>query len=128
MPTWRELWAQRLRWKRGAVENCVQYGWTKVTRAYWGRQFLSMIGVLVTLAYLGSIIFALTSGTGLHLQPFWIVVTGIFVLERVITVRFRGWKYMLLAATMYETVIDVFLQAVHAKAYLDAAFNRKKVW
>ncbi|MDD0856865.1 glycosyltransferase family 2 protein [Arthrobacter alpinus] len=31
MPTWRELWAQRLRWKRGAVENCVQYGWTKIT-------------------------------------------------------------------------------------------------
>jgi biofilm PGA synthesis N-glycosyltransferase PgaC len=62
MPTWRELWAQRLRWKRGAVENCVQYGWTKITRPYWGRQFLSMIGVLVTLAYFGSIIFALTTG------------------------------------------------------------------
>lgn len=128
MPTWRELWAQRLRWKRGAVENCVQYGWTKITRPYWGRQFLSMIGVLVTLAYFGSIIFALTTGMGLNLQPFWIAVTGIFVLERIVTVRFRGWRYMLLAATMYETVIDIFLQAVHAKAYLDAALNRKKVW
>ncbi|MDR6639086.1 glycosyltransferase family 2 protein [Paenarthrobacter nitroguajacolicus] len=128
MPTWRELWAQRLRWKRGAVENCVQYGWTKVTRAYWGRQFLSMIGVVVTLAYFGSIIFALTTGMGLNLQPFWIAVTGIFVLERIVTLRFRGWRYMLLAATMYETVIDIFLQAVHAKAYLDAALNRKKVW
>ncbi|WP_426004064.1 glycosyltransferase family 2 protein [Paenarthrobacter sp. NyZ202] len=128
MPTWRELWAQRLRWKRGAVENCVQYGWTSVTRAYWGRQFLSMIGVLVTVAYLGSIIYSITSGTGLHLQPFWVAVTGIFIVERIVTVRYRGWRYMLLAATMYETVIDVFLQAVHAKAYLDAAFNRKKVW
>ncbi|WP_231745548.1 glycosyltransferase family 2 protein [Arthrobacter sp. EpRS71] len=128
MPTWRELWSQRLRWKRGAVENCVQYGWTKVTRPYWGRQFLSMIGVIVTLAYFGSLVFALLSGTGLILQPFWITVTGIFILERIVTVRFRGWRYMLLAATMYETVIDIFLQAVHAKAYLDAAFNRKKVW
>lgn len=128
MPTWRELWAQRLRWKRGAVENCVQYGWTKVTRPYWGRQFLSMLGVLVTLAYFGSIIFALTTGMGLSLHPFWIAVTCIFVLERVVTLRLRGWRYMLLAATMYETVIDVFLQAVHAKAYLDAALNRKKVW
>ena len=128
MPTWRELWAQRLRWKRGAVENCVQYGWTKITRPYWGRQFLSMIGVVVTLAYFGSIIFAFTSGTGLNLHPFWIAVTAIFVLERIVTLRFRGWRYMLLAATMYETVIDMFLQAVHAKAYLDAALNRKKVW
>ena len=128
MPTWRELWAQRLRWKRGAVENCVQYGWTKVTRPYWGRQVLSMVGVLVTIAYFTSIAVALGSGHGLHMHPFWVAVTGVFVLERVVTVRLRGWKYMLLAATMYETVIDLFLQMVHAKAYLDAIFNKKKVW
>lgn len=128
MPTWRELWAQRLRWKRGAVENCVQYGWTKVTRPYWGRQLLSMVGVLVTVAYLASIGYAVGSGAGLHLHAFWMAVTGVFVLERIVTVRLRGWKYMLLAATMYETVIDLFLQAVHAKAYMDAMFNKKKVW
>lgn len=128
MPTWRELWAQRLRWKRGAVENCVQYGWTKVTRPYWGRQLLSMVGVLVTVAYVASIGVALGSGDGLHIHAFWAAVTGIFVIERVVTLRLRGWKYMLLAATMYETVIDLFLQAVHAKAYMDALFNKKKVW
>ncbi|ALE07732.1 glycosyl transferase [Arthrobacter sp. ERGS1:01] len=128
MQSWRELWAQRLRWKRGAVENCVQYGWTRITRPYWGRQILSMVGVLVTMAYLGSIAFTLGTGQGLHIKAFWLAVTGVFVLERIITVRYRGWKYMLLAATMYETVIDLFLQAVHAKAYADALFNKKKVW
>jgi biofilm PGA synthesis N-glycosyltransferase PgaC len=128
MPTWRELWAQRLRWKRGAVENCVQYGWTKVTRPYWGRQFLSMIGVVVTMAYFASIGVAFGTGQGLHIHAFWMAVTAVFVIERVVTLRFRGWKHMLLAATMYETVIDLFLQAVHAKAYADAIFNKKKVW
>ncbi|WP_245934450.1 glycosyltransferase [Arthrobacter psychrolactophilus] len=128
MPTWRELWAQRLRWKRGAVENCVQYGWTKITRPYWGRQVLSMIGVLVTMAYFSSIAVALGSGQGLHIHAFWMAVTGVFVIERIVTVRLRGWKYMLLAATMYETIIDLFLQVVHAKAYMDALFNKKKVW
>ena len=128
MPSWGELWAQRLRWKRGAVENCVQYGWTAVTRPYWGRQALSMVGVLVTLVYFGTIISALAVGNGLHVHPFWIAVTGVFVIERVVTVRLRGWKYMLAAATMYEMVIDLFLQIVHAKAYVDALFNRKKVW
>lgn len=128
MPTWRELWAQRLRWKRGAVENCVQYGWTKITRPYWGRQVLSMMGVLVTMAYFSSIAVALGSGQGLHMHAVWMAVTGVFVIERVVTVRLRGWKYMLLAATMYETIIDLFLQVVHAKAYMDAIFNNKKVW
>lgn len=128
MPTWRELWAQRLRWKRGAVENCVQYGWTRVTRPYWGRQVLAMVGVLVTLAYFGTVAFALGTGAGLAIQPFWLAVTGVFVIERVVTVRLRGWKYMLAAATMYELVIDLFLQVVHAKAYVDSAFNTKKAW
>ena len=128
MPTWRELWAQRLRWKRGAVENCVQYGWTYVTRPYWGRQVLAMVGVLVTLAYFSTVAVALGTGVGLNIQPFWLAVTGVFVIERVVTVRYRGWKYMLAAATMYELVIDLFLQVVHAKAYLDALLNRKKAW
>jgi biofilm PGA synthesis N-glycosyltransferase PgaC len=128
MPTWRELWAQRLRWKRGAVENCVQYGWTAVTRPYWGRQLLSVVGVLVTLAYVSTVAFALATGAGLHVQPFWLAVTGVFVIERIVTVRLRGWRYMLAAATMYELVIDLFLQVVHAKAYADAVFNRKKAW
>ena len=128
MPTWRELWAQRLRWKRGAVENCVQYGWTRVTRPYWGRQFLSVLGVAVTLAYVSTVAVALVTGAGLHIQPFWLAVTGVFVIERVVTVRLRGWRYMLAAATMYELVIDLFLQVVHAKAYTDAVFNKKKAW
>jgi biofilm PGA synthesis N-glycosyltransferase PgaC len=128
MPTWRELWAQRLRWKRGAVENCVQYGWTRVTRPYWGRQALSVLGLLVSVAYVCTIALALGTGAGLHMQPFWLAVTGVFVIERVVTVRLRGWRYMLAAATMYELVIDLFLQVVHTKAYADAAFNNKKAW
>jgi biofilm PGA synthesis N-glycosyltransferase PgaC len=128
MPSWKELWAQRLRWKRGAVENCIQYGWTRVTRPYWGRQVLAMVGVLVTLAYVSTVAFALGTGAGMNIQPFWLAVTGVFVIERVVTLRFRGWKYMLAAATMYELVIDMFLQLVHAKAYIDSIFNTKKVW
>jgi len=128
MPTWHELWAQRLRWKRGAVENCVQYGWTRVTRPYWGRQLLSMVGVLVTLAYFASIVIDLGTGQGMHIHAFWMAVTAVFVVERIVTVRLKGWKFMLLAATMYELVLDLFLQLVHAKAYMDAIFNKKKVW
>jgi len=55
-------------------------------------------------------------------------VTGVFILERVITVKDAGWKQMLLSATMYELVIDFFLQAAHAKAYFDSALGRKKEW
>ena len=105
-----------------------QDGWRRVRRPDWCRQILALVGVLVTLAYFGTVAFALGTGAGLNIQPFWLAVTGVFVIERVVTVRLRGWKYMLAAATMYELVIDLFLQVVHAKAYLDAALNKKKAW
>jgi cellulose synthase/poly-beta-1,6-N-acetylglucosamine synthase-like glycosyltransferase len=127
MPTWTDLWKQRLRWKRGAVENCFQYGLTKVTWRYWGRQALTLAGVIVTFLYLGTLIAAALSG-GITVQPFWAAVTGVFVVERIVTVRYRGWRYMLAAATMYELVIDLFLQLVHARAYFDALTKRKRVW
>ncbi|WP_326569502.1 glycosyltransferase family 2 protein [Amycolatopsis rhabdoformis] len=127
MTTWRELWLQHLRWKRGAVENCVQYGLTRITWRYWGRQLLTLAGVLVSLAYLATIVVALGHG-GLHLQPLWLGISGIFVVERVVTVRYRGWRRMLLAASMYELVLDYFLQACHAKAYADALLRTRKSW
>ncbi|MFI6942697.1 glycosyltransferase [Streptomyces sp. NPDC050418] len=127
MPTWRDLWRQRLRWKRGAVENCFQYGFTKVTWRYWGRQLLTFLGVLVTFVYLGTIAWALSTD-GMHLHPFWLAVTGIFVLERVVTVRLRGWRQMLVSASMYELVLDFFLQACHGKAYADALLRRRRAW
>jgi biofilm PGA synthesis N-glycosyltransferase PgaC len=127
METWGDLWRQRLRWKRGAVENCVQYGLTRITWRYWGRQVLTAMGVLVTFTYIGTLIWSAFFG-GIHILPFWLAVTGVFVIERVVTVRYRGWRQMALSALMYELAIDLFLQVVHAKAYADAALNRKREW
>jgi cellulose synthase/poly-beta-1,6-N-acetylglucosamine synthase-like glycosyltransferase len=128
MPSWRALWHQRLRWKRGAIENCFQYGVTWITWRYWGRQLLTLAGVLVTFLYLGSVLASLLAAGSINVQPFWLAVTGVFVLERVITLRDRGWRHMTVAATMYELLYDVFLQAVHAKAYLDSALKRERRW
>jgi biofilm PGA synthesis N-glycosyltransferase PgaC len=128
MSSWRDLWNQRLRWKRGAVENCGQYGLTKVTWSYWGRQLLTAAGLIVTLLYFGSIVWSLTTFGTINFHPFWLMVTAIFVVERIVTVRDRGWRQMLLSASMYELVYDMFLQVVHAKAYIDAIFSRERKW
>lgn len=128
MPTWRELWNQRLRWKRGAIENCVQYGLTRVTAPYWARQLVTMLGVLVTAAYLVTIIWSLVAVGTLNIQPFWLALTGVFVVERVITLRDRGMVRQVMAATLYELPFDIFLQICHGKAYLDSAMNRERRW
>jgi cellulose synthase/poly-beta-1,6-N-acetylglucosamine synthase-like glycosyltransferase len=46
MEGWADLAKQRIRWKRGALENCRQYGLTRITLEYWYRQILSAIGIV----------------------------------------------------------------------------------
>ena len=127
MTTWPDLVRQRLRWKRGALENIANYGLTRVTAPYWGRQLLSALGVLATVLYLGSIAYSVLTGFNLH--PFWIAASGIFILERVVTVRERGWRQVLLAAPLVvEMVYDVVLQAVQALAFTQALLRLERRW
>jgi cellulose synthase/poly-beta-1,6-N-acetylglucosamine synthase-like glycosyltransferase len=128
MPNWRQLWQQRLRWKRGAVENCFQYGFTPVTRRYWARQALTATGVAVTALYLATLVWSVAFDGGIHVHPFWVAVTGVFVVERFVTVRDKGWRHQLAAASMYELPYELFLQATHAKAYCDALLRRDRKW
>ena len=52
MPTWRALWAQRLRWQRGALENLGAYGVTAQTVRYWAQQLGIGYGVIALGCYL----------------------------------------------------------------------------
>lgn len=127
MPTWRELYRQRLRWKRGAVENLFQYGWTNITSRYWGRQALTGFGCLVTVFYLTTLVYSLV--VGIHLHWYWLALTGVFAVERAITVRARGWKQMLVgAAVIVEMPFDIFLQGVHVVAYAQAMLRTGRRW
>lgn len=127
MCTWRSLADQRLRWKRGALENLIDYGWTGVTRRYWGRQVMSLLGVAATLLYLASL--ALAVVVGFTLNPFWLALTGVFAVERVVTVRARGGRQMLLAApVVIEFVYDIYLQLVQARAFAQVALGTERKW
>lgn len=129
MESWGDLYQQRLRWKRGALENLCQYGLTRVTMSYWLRQLVTFIGVLVTAAYLISLSWSFTVDRTLHLQPLWMAVTALFVAERVVTVRSRGPGQMALAATLaVEMSFDLFLQAIHAKALWDTLTKKERRW
>lgn len=129
MPTWRDLYRQRLRWKRGAIENLRDYGLTRVTARYWGRQLFTFVGIVVTLSYLLTLGWSLAADGSIDPRPLWLAVTGIFVVERVVTVRARGPVQMALAATLLvEMSFDIFLQAIHLRAIWDALMNNERKW
>lgn len=128
MPTWRELWRQRERWKRGALENCVQYGVTRVTwKAYWGRQILTLVGCIVSVAYLATLGYGLAVGS-FGFYPIWLALTGLFAVEHAVTVRRLGWRQALTSATLYEIPYEYFLQAVTISAFGKSFARRRANW
>jgi cellulose synthase/poly-beta-1,6-N-acetylglucosamine synthase-like glycosyltransferase len=129
MESWRALYRQRLRWKRGALENLVQYGLTRVTLSYWRRQLWTLVGVIVTAAYLATLVWSLAAQGAIILHPLWLAVTAVFALERAVTVRSRGPIQMVLAAVLIvEMSFDIFIQTVHAKAIFDTIRRSERSW
>jgi len=129
MPTWRDLWIQRKRWERGALENLSHYGITAATVRYWGQQFGIGYGtVALNSAILLMVITALSVDRWVWF-PFWLIVTGVFMVEHVATVWQGGWKAILLAVPLVpEICYDVFVQAVFVKSLIDITFSKEAKW
>ncbi|NED96059.1 glycosyltransferase family 2 protein [Phytoactinopolyspora alkaliphila] len=128
MPTWSDLWKQRLRWQRGALENLRTYGLTRVTRPYAVQQAGMAFGVFAMWLYLVYTCYIIATGQfGVH--PIWTTLGLVFVGERVVTVWHRGRKARLLAAVLIvEWVYDLFLQGVLMRSALDVALRRPATW
>jgi len=122
-----DLWRQRLRWQRGALENIRQYGLTRVTARYASQQAMLAFGLVAMWCYLA--LMAASVGQQMTLRPEWLAVGLIFVSERVVTVRRRGWRAMALALPLVvEAAYDVFQQTVFLRSVLDIVTGRQARW
>jgi len=111
------------------VENLIQYGLTRITLEHWARQIVTMLGTVVTLLYLSTLFWAVAVEHALHFYPIWVGLTVIFMVERVISVRRRGLRMSMLAAILIvEMPLDLFLQAVHLKAYWQTIIKAQRSW
>jgi cellulose synthase/poly-beta-1,6-N-acetylglucosamine synthase-like glycosyltransferase len=128
MGSWRDLWNQRMRWQRGALENLRSYGLTRITARYWLQQVGMAVGVLALQLYLLVLVATLAAG---HLQtrPFWVGVGVVFLLERVVTVWSAGLRGRLVALPLLiELAYDLFLQFVFVRSLIDIALRREARW
>ncbi|NTW40243.1 MAG: glycosyltransferase family 2 protein [Cellulomonadaceae bacterium] len=129
MPTWRALWAQRLRWQRGALENLGAYGVTPRTFMYWAQQLGIGYGVIALTSYLLLIVLMVMSMDAWVWFPFWMGVGLLFMVERLVTVWRGGWGARLLgAAIVPELVFAAFLDVVYVKGVIDISLGRQASW
>ena len=129
MPTWSALWAQRLRWQRGAVENLRHYGLTRVTAPYLFKQATMYVGIVAVVLFLvATVLFGLLGWLAVP-QGLWWALPALFVTERVWTVRRAGWKAMALAApVVIEFGYDLFQQGIYLRAAVDSLLRRPASW
>ncbi|HXD28911.1 MAG TPA: glycosyltransferase family 2 protein [Arthrobacter sp.] len=129
MPTWRTLWAQRLRWQRGALENLGAYGIRPQTARYWAQQVGIGYGVIALATYfLLLAVMALALDTWIWF-PFWFGLGAVFAVERVMTVWRGGWRARLLALLLVpELCYDMVLNLAYVKGIIDSALGTKAAW
>lgn len=129
MPTWRNLWVQRQRWQRGAIENLGAYGLRRSTLRYWGQQIgIAYSTIALSSAVIISLFIWLTESHFIWFA-FWILGGIFFTFERILTVKKGGKDAILLAiAILPEICFDIFLQAVFIKSLFDITVNAKAGW
>jgi cellulose synthase/poly-beta-1,6-N-acetylglucosamine synthase-like glycosyltransferase len=129
MPTWQALWAQRLRWQRGALENLGAYGLRPQTARYWAQQLGIMYGALALGSYLALMLLMVTATDTWVWFPFWVGIGCVFTLERVVTVWRGGWRARLLALTLFpELGYAMFLNVIYVLGIIDISLAREATW
>ncbi len=129
MPTWRALWAQRVRSQRGGLENLAAYGMRPQTFRYWAQQLGISYGVLALGAYVALIVLMIVSMDRWVWFPFWLGIGVVFAIERVVTVWRGGWHSRAVAALVLpELLYAGFLSVVYVKGAVDITLKRTPRW
>jgi len=129
MPTWRNLWTQRLRWQRGALENLGAYGPMPAILRYWAQQLGIAYSVIALSSFWLLILVTALATAGWVWFPFWLGVGSVFIVDRVVSAWRGGWRARLLAAVMVpELVYDMYLDIIYVKGIVDITLARKATW
>ncbi|PRI11540.1 hydrolase [Leucobacter massiliensis] len=129
MPTWRMLWAQRLRWQRGALENLGAYGVTPVTVRYWAQQLGIAYSAIALASYFALMLLMILAMDSWVWFPFWLGIGALFAFERLVTVWRGGVRARLLAVLILpELCYACFLNVVFVKGVIDITLGRQGAW
>jgi cellulose synthase/poly-beta-1,6-N-acetylglucosamine synthase-like glycosyltransferase len=129
MTSWSDLWRQRERWHRGALENIGSYGLTRASAIYWAQQLGLTYGVLALYSYFALLAITLLAAETLRWSPFWVTVGCVFVVERLVTVWAAGWRARLVAAPVIpELGYAAFLQACFVRSFWAIISGTRAEW
>ena len=128
MPTWGDLFQQRIRWQKGALGDLRAYGMSRVTIAYWSRQAAIYLAFCASIACWAVILSSLAGHPGINV-PWTAGILSVTLTERLWTVRKAGARGLLLCVLVVpEMGYDMFRFAYFARALADELTHKETVW
>lgn len=129
MPDLKALVAQRVRWQRGMIDSLLIYGMKKWLVGTWLRQISIYLGSMIVPLYLTLLIASWVALAAIPFDARWLPVTGIFIIERVWTVRREGWKGVLTASLLLpEWIYEQVRSFAYWKALVQSLRGTERVW
>lgn len=109
----RSLWAQRMKWQTGTVEDLLRFGVNPLTRFDWWQQLQGMLAVAIRVAWIVLLVAGAVMGT-LQLQPLWLIPPALFLANDVkqsFRIPHRTAADVLVAALLVPQELFAFMRA-----------------
>lgn len=113
MTSLRSLWAQRMKWQTGTVNDLLVFGYNPLTRRDWWQQAQGLLAVLIRSLWMTSWVVALATGR-FNYQPIWLIAPALFLINDVkqaFRIPHRTWADVLVAATLFPQELFAFMRA-----------------
>lgn len=108
------LWAQRMKWQVGTVEDLLSLGVNRLTLIDWWQQFLGLNAALLRIIWALLLILALTPYASISREIYWLLVPLIFILSdtaQALLVPHRDRKDIFLAALLIPQELFAWMRA-----------------
>jgi cellulose synthase/poly-beta-1,6-N-acetylglucosamine synthase-like glycosyltransferase len=113
MVSLRTLWAQRMKWQGGTVDDLLAMGLNRLTWRDWGQQALGLLAAFVRMSWVGMSLLYAAFGT-LHVDVRWLLIPLLFIandVKKSLRVPHRDWKDVLLAVLLLPQELFAWLRA-----------------
>jgi cellulose synthase/poly-beta-1,6-N-acetylglucosamine synthase-like glycosyltransferase len=129
MHTVHELWNQRIRWYRGAMDDLRRFGWTRATAPYILRQVLWAVTSLSPVLFGTYVVTELVVDGRLQWSLPFMLINIVFIWERYVCTRHEGPSSVLLSVLLVpEMIYESFLTLVFFASLSKSVTNARAVW
>jgi len=114
MKSYKTLWAQRMKWQVGTVEDLVAVGFNRLTAIDWLQQALGLFAAVLRILWVALLIIAATPYGSLSHSIYWLLIPLIFIVSdtaQAYLIPHRDRKDIVLAATLIPQELFAWMRA-----------------